>query len=166
MVPPSSGATGAHIGSGDWDISAYWQAVHGVAPTGEQLSDMNSFPDALSPGSSVPSRYDVYRYEIDQGLVGDTSASGESGLPQCATAEPVAGRRLLYAAIVDCLANAQGGATDLPVNSYASIFLTRPMVMDKALNAYTIDVEIVDISGQGGNGSLDTFVRDEAVLVR
>jgi hypothetical protein len=30
----------------------------------------------------------------------------------------------------------------------------------------TIDVEIIDITGFGGNGTLDLFVRDEAILVR
>jgi hypothetical protein len=56
----------------------------------------------------------------------------------------------------------------LPVNSFASIFLVNPMQQGGASedDVGVIDVEVVDITGAGGEGTLDTFVRDEAILVR
>lgn len=176
MSPPGSGAPGAYLGSGDWDIDTYWQTNFQTAvPAG--LAAYNSFPSASSPASTVPSRYDVYRYEIDNGLVSHRSIGQnplapdnkeEVGTPICSASQPGAlpaqqGRRLVFAAMIDCLDQAGSGATTMDVNSYASLFMTRPM---ESGGSGTIDVEVVDITGYGGNGTLDDFVRDEALLVR
>lgn len=186
-VMPLVPTSGARIGEGTWDLERYWQVNHPMSPlVPDDL--VSSFPAALSPGAPVPSRYDVYRYEIENDLVGDLSAGDptrpgpngartrESGLPQC-TGTPESSlntstendRRIVFAAIIDCLANADNaGRTTLPVNSFASIFLVNPMQQGGANvdDVGVIDVEIVDITGAGGNGTLDTFVRDEANLVR
>lgn len=91
--------------------------------------------------------------------------------------DPVNGidRRVVYAAIVDCTCYAKGdcpenevqggGVNDYHVNSYASIFMTRPMRQNGTVDS-TIDVEIIDITGWGGNGSLEAVFREEALLVR
>lgn len=181
MAPPGSGAAGAFVGSGDWDIDTYWQVNFGSTPTPEMLAEMNSMPEAVAPGATVPSRYDVYRYEIANDLVdnlsaGDgTGAKRESGLPVCAASKnpPIApqaepDRRVIFAAIIDCLANESqgGGVNEYPVNSYASLFLVGPMQTVGGGGDGTIDVEITDITGYGGNGTLDLFVRTESELVR
>jgi hypothetical protein len=77
-------------------------------------------------------------------------------------------RRVIFAAIIDCLAQDAAGRSVLDVNSFASIFLVNPMQQGGASvdDVGVIDVEIVDITGFGGGGTLDTFVRNEAVLVR
>ncbi|THD82455.1 hypothetical protein E7811_15550 [Aliigemmobacter aestuarii] len=177
MAPPGQGALGAFIGSGDWDINLYWSVNFPSVPlTQTMLDEMNSMPLATFPGSTVPSRYDVYRYEIDNNLLdvrsqgdgGNNNNRKETGRPICALSKnpPVNGladpdRRIVFAALIDCIANEDegGGINRYPVNAYASLFLVNPM--DE-----TIDVEIIDITGAGGNGTLDTFVRDEAILVR
>lgn len=75
--------------------------------------------------------------------------------------------RVLVAAIIDCGENAdETGRSDLPVNSYASIFMARPMISYAPGMDMTIDVEVIDITGYGGNGTLETFIREESVLVR
>jgi hypothetical protein len=186
---PESGAT---IGSGPWDLRTYWSVNHSGAALPTDIP--NSFPNAQFPGAPGPSRYDVYRYEIENGRSGDLSTGDgsragtrESGLPQCSNSatNPArdADRRLLFAAIINCnaerLAGRIAGRDQLRVNSFASIFLVSPMLqrvprpdddpnetINVAEDAGVIDIEIVDITGAGGNGTLDTFVRNEAILVR
>jgi hypothetical protein len=44
--------------------------------------------------------------------------------------------------------------------------MTRPMISYYSGYDATIDIEVVDITGFGGNGTLDEFIRAEAILVR
>ena len=190
MTPPGAGGVlGAAIGSGNWDIENYWAVNHPTIPltdtmkteliTSGGMKSMNA--DPLGPGSTVPSRYDVYRYEIEKGLVAGISqgdgippsdGTTETGLAICSEAPPVESPtrrdpdlRTVFAALVNCIENEGegGGINTYPVEAYASLFLVRPMDPTGPAN---LDVEIVDITGSGGNGTLDTFVRDEAILVR
>ncbi|MBR9650350.1 pilus assembly protein TadG-related protein [Thalassovita aquimarina] len=161
----------------------------------EVASVMASIPSAFptlpagSQGVPGPSRYDTYLYEQAAGsdprsttgmLIDLPSQAGELGRAQCmagSTASemaPVASdpvnnidRRITYAAIIDCGEGAAegGGVNTYNVNSYASIFLARPMKQNGSIDS-TIDVEIIDITGWGGNGSLEGVMREEAVLVR
>lgn len=181
MQAPGQGALGAELGSGDWPITQYWDANHPSRPdlTAEQRRDMSSFANVIhSDGKVLPSRYDVYRYEIEQDLIDDESIAiggkKERGFPYCSQSvsnptvpsrDPLDDRRVMFAAIVDCIANGGNGVTDFPVNAFASIFMANPMEVGGGSDG-TIDVEIIDITGNGGNGTLDAFVRDEAVLVR
>jgi hypothetical protein len=189
LVPTS----GAQIGQGDWNLAGYWAVNHPGQPLPPATANSRNGRVTLAPGAQMASRYDIYRYEIESATypsnrvadlsVGDPTRPGpsgsgtrESGLPQC-SGTPTSSlstsrendRRILFAAIIDCLANADNaGRTDLPVNSFASIFMVNPMLQGGANvdDVGVIDVEIVDITGAGGNGTLDTFVRDEAFLVR
>jgi hypothetical protein len=70
------------MGSGRWDLSTYWQVNHGAAGRAPPL--VNGAP---ASNSNLPSRYDVYRYEIDQDYVTDHSPAAK---PACqhATADP------------------------------------------------------------------------------
>ncbi|UWP87850.1 pilus assembly protein TadG-related protein [Aliiroseovarius crassostreae] len=213
MGSPTNGAGGVLVGSpndygtfttpagpgtwDEWDISTYWSVNHPSNPTGHTV--VESTFDHLG---LQPSRYDVYRHEIEtelasaNNLVAENSTGGETGYPKCSDpdnnldhvpaydpADPSAptgtkDRRVIIAAIVNCLANPFNGQATLPVNSYASIFMVRPI--EKSSNngkgnqdedatlreGGTIDVEFVDITGFGGNGTLDTFIRAESILVR
>lgn len=196
MVPPSIAVPGATIGTGDWDLATYWAVNHGGAVP-QALIDSSQFANAgAGANTTMPSRYDVYKYENANGLVGAVSAGGESGLPQCGLAQnpdpitPIADPdpRLIYAAIIDCndpASIAQGGGINTyNVRSYAELFLTRPMgrngngnnatlttYYDDDGNPYTvsdatIDAEIVRITGAGSSGALENFVRNESILVR
>lgn len=187
MAPPGSGVSGAAIGSGNWDLVSYWNANHGTTYDPLDTDDQDalnaligsSMPGAVSPGATMPSRYDVYRYEIENGLVGDVSPGGESGMALCSASKPGAlaptdpffdanakDRRVTFIAIIDCLANPFNGQATVPVNSFASIFLTNPMEKQGSGGDGTIDIEVIDITGNSGNGTLDAFVRREAWLVR
>ncbi|HEY0918886.1 TadE/TadG family type IV pilus assembly protein [Devosia sp.] len=157
---------GGRMGDGNWDINTYWSVNHpGVA-----------LPQALSgTGDDLPTRYEVYRYEIDHNLVADTSTGGETGTPKSGCGTPVTSvdRRLLYGAILNCQAlEAQGydlggHEVGLPPEAFASFFITEP-VKDIPQSEYdaNIFVELVDITGRHGNGTLENFQRDEAQLYR
>ena len=101
-------------------------------------------------------------------IVGDAAPSNETGAPICgASGTPVPDRRILYGAIIDCQAMEASGLkfsgrlTDVPVRAFGSFFITEPIKVDK-----DIMVELVDITGRGGRGTLDNFLRDEAQLYR
>ncbi|RWH86467.1 MAG: hypothetical protein EOR77_21705 [Mesorhizobium sp.] len=147
------------MGDGNWNLSGYWSTNFGSA----------SYPSSWD--TTKPTRYDVYRYEIANSLVGTASAGGEVGTPSSACQPPVTtvDRRLIYGAILNCTALEQnndlsGHSTDLPVEAFASFFLTEPV--SSTSEDASVMVELVDITGRGGQGTLDDFLRDEAQLYR
>lgn len=148
------------IGNGLWDYEGYKAANY---PDGELAGfvDEDSQPYTnLNP----PSRYDLYKYEIENGLVDDTSVGGETGEALChATPSTDPDRRLVYAAIVDCdtyedQLNGQSGT--LQAMAFASFFLTEPVIDDNVL------AEIVDIDGNMGRGTMVGFAKDNVQLYR
>ena len=163
---------GGRMGAGDWNFTRYWQVNHTVGGV------TRAVPAAISgTGADLPTRYEVYRYELDPNGDGDTSDSivgdaargtSETGLPICGgSGISVPDRRILYGAIIDCQAMEASGLkfsgrlTDVPVRAFGSFFITEPIKVDK-----DIMVELVDITGRGGRGTLDNFLRDEAQLYR
>jgi hypothetical protein len=136
------------VGGGDWDFDSYWAI---------------NFPGIAKPSgwsnANRPSRYEVYRYEIDNGLVATASrgpSDKETGAPQCysggaSTLSDKPDRRTFHGAILDCRALDEaysisgGSAPPLPVTAYARFFLAEPM--DKADG--TIWVELVDVIEPG-----------------
>lgn len=180
MDSPGNNDLGAFLGSGNWDFDGYFTVNYGAVPSAAAIADMNSFPGAEAPGASIPSRYDVYRYEIANGLMEMPSAGGEDGLPMCSEetnnnvpASDDPDKRVIQAAIINCTENADllNGQKEVPVEAYASVFMTNPM---EGMNGgsvndpdpSTIDLEVIDITGVGGLGTLDNYIRIEAVLVR
>ncbi|TIS57069.1 MAG: hypothetical protein E5W91_15310 [Mesorhizobium sp.] len=157
--------------------NTYWSINHNGAA-------YPSIPSATYPTGDTTrpaSRYDVYKYEIANNLVGDKSPnpSKESGIPSCfkgdtPTADP--DRRLLNMAIVDCLANQSkiNGHIQLKPDGYASVFINTPIQKqdnskddeDSSANEKPISLEIVDVDGPLGNGTLDKALRNEAQLYR
>ncbi|MER9367811.1 Tad domain-containing protein [Mesorhizobium sp. M0518] len=179
--PPGDGynnATGMTLST--WARSSYWSLNHGGAA-------MPPIPSASHPTnkSAPPSRYDVYRYELDPAhySVGDKSPapSKESGVPACykgpaETLTDSPDRRLITMAVVNCRAD-QGkinGHTALRPDAYVSAFLTNPIQKqdnskddeDASANEKPISFEIVDVDGPLGNDTLDHLLRDEPQLYR
>ncbi|RWM04914.1 MAG: hypothetical protein EOR68_02190 [Mesorhizobium sp.] len=139
------------LGDGAWDFSGYWSVNHGNASTS----------GVLTACGASPSRYCVYKYEINN----PTLKSGqEKTAPQCNTTTQGADRRLLYVAIIDCVTNnVQGGGQTLPVQGFASMFVTEPA--GGAPNA-DIYAEFEDLSTSVGQGTLKKLQRNEAQLYR
>ncbi|WP_217578626.1 TadE/TadG family type IV pilus assembly protein [Mesorhizobium sp. GbtcB19] len=138
-------------GSGLWNFSGYWTVNHGNASTS----------GVLTACGANPSRYCVYKYEINN----PTLKSGqEKTAPQCNTTTQSADRRLLYVAVIDCVNNnVKGGNQTLPVQAFASMFVTEPAGGPPDANIYA---EIEDISTVVGQNTLKKLQRNEAQLYR
>ncbi|RUU81060.1 TadE/TadG family type IV pilus assembly protein [Mesorhizobium sp. M7A.F.Ca.MR.362.00.0.0] len=159
MGLPRDQAWSGRIGDGNWNFSTYWSTNFGSA----------SYPSSWN--TTKPTRYEVYRYEISAGLVGTASVGGESGTPPNSCQPPVTSvdRRLIFGAILNCEAldetnDLSGHSTGLPVEAFGSFFLTEPV--SSPSDDASVMVELVDITGRGGQGTLDNFLRDEAQLYR
>ncbi|MEP9388012.1 pilus assembly protein TadG-related protein [Mesorhizobium sp. KR9-304] len=153
---------GGRMGSGSWDFTPYWETNFGGS---------TDYPTDWD--SDAPTRFDIYRYEIEAELTGTVSPGGESGDPDSDCQPPISvetiDRRLVYGAIVNCTAltaagnDLSGHSENLPVEAFGSFFLAEPV--SSPSDDASVMVELVDVS-VGGRGTLDNFVRDEAQLYR
>jgi hypothetical protein len=139
------------MGSGAWDFSTYWQVNHGA--DGRDPPMLNGAP---ASNSNLPSRYAVYRYEIEQGLVADRSPGGETGVPACYAGgdlSDIPDRRVLNAAIVNCQSLRLGGGphANVPVASFGKFFLVLPLQPSQT----DIFVEIVGLLKPGDPGNFE-----------
>ncbi|SFQ05463.1 Putative Flp pilus-assembly TadE/G-like [Mesorhizobium sp. NFR06] len=157
--------------------NSYWSVNHGTT--------YPNIPSATNPtgNKTAPaSRYDVYKYEIANNLVGDKSMAPtkETGNPSCYkgdTPTPDPDRRRLNMAIVNCIAN-QGkinGHVQLRPDGYVSVFVNTPVQKqdntkdpeDPTAGEKPISLEIVDVDGAFANNTLvDKAFRNEAQLYR
>jgi hypothetical protein len=138
------------MGNGDWDFETYWQVNHGA--DGRPTPVING---RVASNSSPPSRYTVYRYEIEQGYVADRSPGGETGGPACYSGplSDVPDRRLLYAAIINCqsMGLAGEGAINVPVAAFGKFFLTLPLAQSQT----DLYVELTGLVWPGDDADLD-----------
>ena len=159
---------GGTLSGDNWDLAKYWSINHpGVALP-------SPFPRVTDPMHSTtgkPSRYDVYRYEIDNNLISgasNTAPNGETGTNACYKGTGVSDspdRRLVFAAVVNCASTSFTGQTTFTKPAaFVSMFLTKPMIASGSTK--TLSAEIVDVTGNSGNGTLETFLREESFLVR
>jgi hypothetical protein len=138
------------MGEGNWDFNTYWQVNHG-ADTGPSAVDGGSLGNA-----DVPSRYRVYRYEIEQGRVADVSLGGESGAPACYSGgdlSAVPDRRILHAAVINChnVESAGEPHSNAPVAAFGKFFLTLPLARAQT----DLYVEMVGLVRPGDGVSFD-----------
>lgn len=138
------------MGNGNWDFETYWRVNHGGSGRPPPL--VGGEP---ANNSNPPSRYSVYRYEIEQGIVGDVSYAGETGAPACYGGDFLSGtpdRRILHAAIVNCqsLDLREETLSNVPVVAFGKFFLTLPLLRPQT----DIYVEFVGLVSPG-DGTLD-----------
>jgi Flp pilus assembly protein TadG len=138
------------IGEGNWDFNTYWQVNHGASGPPPNL---NGGP---ASNADVPSRYRVYRYELEQGHVADVSLGGESGAPACYRGGDLSGmpdRRILHAAIVNCQSLQLMGEvqSNVPVAAFGKLFLTLPLARSQT----DLYVELVGLVRPGDGVSFD-----------
>jgi hypothetical protein len=139
------------MGNGEWNFATYWQVNHGA--DGREPTTVNGSP---ASNSNLPSRYGVYRYEIEQGYVADRSPGGESGAPACyggRILSDVPDRRVLYAAIINCqsLGLAGGAQSNVPVAAFGKLFLTLPLQRSQS----DLYVELVGLVKPGDRSNFD-----------
>ena len=132
-------------GTGQWDFAEYMRVNH---PGFSRITiegvtyRINSGRGTFTP-SAPPSRYAMYRWEIDNDCVpgaetyGNKALTPEEGLPQCHTSgasTTVADRRVITVAVLNCgavqaLQNSRvlGKKDPVPVETFVKVFLTEPM---------------------------------------
>jgi Flp pilus assembly protein TadG len=125
----------------------YWQVNH--------RSDAGAGPSAMVDGgpadnTGVPSRYRVYRYEIEHGLV------GEWGAPGCYRGDDLSAvpdRRILHAAVINCQSLRLGDEphSNVPVAAFGKFFLTLPLAPAQT----DLYVEMVGLVRPGDGVSFD-----------
>ena len=116
------------MGNGDWDFVGYVSQNH----PGVTFATIGGTSYTINPnsGKSVPatppSRYDVYRWEIETSRIPMAPANNTT-----TPARPDIDRRVFTAAALDCQAlDASGGMVagrDLPVTGFVEVFLTEPV---------------------------------------
>jgi hypothetical protein len=108
----------------------------------EGVTYRRGYGGIFSP-AEPPSRYAMYRWEIDNNCVpgsetyGNHAITAEEGLPQChssGASTTVEDRRIITAAVLNCAeieANSPNGMfrrkDPLPVETFVKVFLTEPM---------------------------------------
>jgi Flp pilus assembly protein TadG len=169
---PRDSAFTDFMGNGQWDCQRYWTLNHTanlptVLPDGQTAV-------CGSTATTTWSRYNVYRYEIAQGLINDWSGSGhapngngESGEPLCAGAgsgvDETTGktdRRLIIVPIINCLANGPFppgfNATDVPVAAFGNFFMTQPV--DGSVESDPGNPLYGELTGQTTAANADIYV--------
>jgi len=124
---------------------AHWQVNHRSDAGPSAMVD-----GGLSDNTDVPSRYRVYRYEIEQGLV------GELGAPACYRGEDLSAvpdRRILHAAVINCqsLRSVDEPHSNVPVAAFGKFFLTLPLAPAQT----DLHVEMVGLVRPGDGVSFD-----------
>jgi Flp pilus assembly protein TadG len=151
---------GGRMGTGTWDFDSYWANNYGGTP-----------PNGWS-NSSLPTRYEVYSYELSANMMGNAavggSAVGEKGTPACyaGAPSPDPDRRMVYAAIINCLElDVRGNSGGpLPVLAFGKFFLTEPIANPPDPDAGTIYSELVELIEPGNVAS--NLVREIVQLYR
>lgn len=153
-------------GNGNWDFEAYWDMNHG-----NRDGMANDSPPYGWSNSNRPTRYEVYRHEVDTSAIPDQSPAGENGAPQCYSGDVEPNnepdRRIIYAAVLNCgELDIKGGSNDsVPAEAFVKMFITRPMthVPGNEDEDGSIFVEMVDIVQPGVD---DEVVHDIVQLYR
>lgn len=165
------------IGTGAWDINAYWWANYGTAWAGAVTTSVT--------GRSYPTRYEIYKWEqIGSNSATVTTPNGSPNwrnyrTPICrtpaASSSNVPDRRVIPIAVIDCstLGNGGGSKTVSPID-WMDVFLVEPSlnrtgtgtgnpVFTQAGDFYG---EVIGRTGQGVGGSgAQTIRRDKPYLV-
>ena len=133
---------GGNIGDGKWDFVGYMARNHNYMRqiTIEGTTYTLNYKRGTTSPSQPPTRYDMYRWEIDNNCVPGPktykshSRTSEEGLPQCHVNGPSTSdvdRRVITVAVLNCrqLDHSIGMLPDqdLPVETFVKMFMTQPM---------------------------------------
>lgn len=169
---------GGRMGDGDWAGDSANNPAVTVSFEQYWTTNFAGVSRPLDPGGTIysntnlPSRYDIYRYEIDNNLLNRQSAGAtfgavpfkEHGLPRCNAGAGMAipDRRIIYGAILNCRAAGLGPGAGGPYQSVAfgKFFMTEPMGNPPDS---TLWAELVDVVKPG---QADSVARDIVQLYR
>jgi hypothetical protein len=180
------------LGNGDWggtdsspDFEQYWSLNFGSLSRPVAPDDGEPGAGTVYSNENLPTRYDIYRYEIDpngDGNYSDTlvntvgnAGAGEDGVQGCYTGgdETVTDevdRRIIYGAIVNCRAyaaleiNACNGHSDLQSIAFGKFFITEPVAPDNT--SPPVEHLFTELIGLVESGQADSIARDMVQLYR
>jgi hypothetical protein len=163
------GANNPRFGDGvtTAQLQTYWATNHPAV----------AFPADPTPGDLF-TRFDLYRYEIDNNQIPNKSgqtapyynktSDPENGNPTCATGvnsnPPETDRRVMYVAVVNCVEQGLNGSeSDVPVLTFAKLFLTEPVQIGGSGNKFQIWGEMLGVVESGDESGI---VHEYPVLYR
>lgn len=167
----ASGDFGGRLGGGDWNgmFVMYMKSNFGNNSSNwPTKADGSAYTTDPANTADLPSRYEVYRNEINQGFVNSNSSSRNKGMayPACytgGTPNDSPDRRLIFAALANCIAQPIGsGSTTVKAAAFGLFFLTEPVGSQGSVYAELVEI-IKPGSGSGTNGAL---VADNVQLYR
>jgi hypothetical protein len=171
-VSADGDCSGGRFGDGSWDRNLYFHVNYKTSGTAWQsLSWLSSWAAANSVTLSTISRYNVYRAEVAAILAGtlrdataadarrrfaESVAKGASGnfidyyayaTPRCApgrgASATVKDRRVLTAAVVNCVAGSVQGSTHIAPIGWIDLFLVQPSLNRPRTGQDQIYVEVI-----------------------
>ena len=174
---PGSASGLQQFGTGSWDFVEYMKINHNYMRniTLEGTTYTFDYANHTSSPATPPSRYALYRWEIDNNSIpgavtyGSNSNTPEEGTPQChatgAHQDSEIDRRVIHVAVLNCGAieasgmSMSGRSDYLPVETFVKAFMTEPM---KSGSENTLYGEIIGPVVQGE----DEVARDKVALTR
>lgn len=157
------------IGTGEWDRNAYFRSNTASYPTVPTSTDLvNWF------GTAMPTRYDVYRWELDNKATrllsdrrGGNGNAARTSRPQpvnrtgIAPGDDSVDRRRLSVAVINCKAEDVGPSSqDVPVQKWVEVFLVEPSLPRPRTSQSDIYVEVIgETQAAGGGGTVGQVVR-------
>ncbi|MBP2293767.1 pilus assembly protein TadG-related protein [Azospirillum rugosum] len=138
--------TSNRFGNGQWDCPSYWAVNH----PGQTAPANCTNPSGMT-------RYEMYRYEIDNNMIPNNGAGRENGNPACysnAGTPPSDSpdRRVIYFAIVNCSQHAlNGNRDDVPVAAFGKAFLPEPVVNKGGDDEVVVEfIDVVKVGADDG----------------
>lgn len=166
-VCPSSPSS--KIGTGVWDRNAYFRSNSASYPSVPTNSDLTNWF-----GTTTPTRYEVYRWEIDNYATRLVSQSlgGNGNNRRTSRPQPVnrtgitpssdtVDRRRLSVAVLNCEAEDVGpNSENVPVQKWVDVFLVEPALPRPRTEQSDIYVEVIgETETAGGGGTAGQVVR-------
>jgi hypothetical protein len=164
-----NGGQAARFGDGNWARDLYFQVNHLGSLSAAQAWTGRTNSTRLT-------RYDVYRWELaTAGMLDSRSIASGSyysyGSPQCAAgvgeSTTQKDRRVITAAVVDCVAGGVKGSTAIKVKSWIDLFLVEPSLARTRTSADQIYVEIIGPATKpGGGNAFQYYSRNKPYLIK
>ncbi|MEP3049784.1 MAG: pilus assembly protein TadG-related protein [Erythrobacter sp.] len=160
------------VGTGTWDRNAYFRSNSHIYSSVPPNSTFRA--DGLPP-----TRYDVYRHEFFNGLLGSVNIGGgrtAPGGPVCgAPGVPVGGaapdRRVLTVAVINCIAEGVSGRTvGVDIEEWIDVFLVEPVLArgngnNRVTENSDVYVEVIGPSTLGGGATAGQEIRRDVPYI-
>jgi Flp pilus assembly protein TadG len=151
--------TGGNLGNGQWARADYVAKYHSASP----------------PPSTVVTRYEMYRWEIDNnripGSPGNPTPATPNGLqhgtPVCdaTVPDPARDRRVFVVAIANNCSALHGAAVPAAITSWVEVFFVEPGLNDRG-NGETNGEIYLEVVGPANVGTAQVLRRDTPYLVK